>query len=300
MIEQYTNRIAAVLAESRLTVRKQDRLSWELQPTAHDCAFSLRACEDWLLLEAALDASAYAAATAEVFLPELLLGWNATLPGGAKFGVDGKFNLTVRAEVPLIEEFDCGPRATEALNCVLAGLARFNGPPLPRREEREEREETTLALSALAAETGWAFTERDDGRVSFDLPSPAGVLAATLQPHGCGARVWVPLAEVAGLSTASRHALAVLFLRAGSVLRLARPAFVADGDETSACFEVVFATAPTAAELTQALESLAVGVSMAAAEAKLLCEEQTAREFLCAANWIPRQETNNNTNQRTP
>jgi hypothetical protein len=154
-------------------------------------------------------------------------------------------------------------------------------------------------LAALATETGWTFTERPDGRHSFDLPSPAGALTATLEPRGAGgARLWVPLAELNGLTESSRRALAVLMLRAGSVLRLARAAFATDGDQRRACLEVVFDSMPVAAELTLALESLAVGVALAAAEAKLLCEEQTAREYLTVGTWTPREQGNNNNNNQ--
>jgi hypothetical protein len=282
MITEFTNRLAAALAETRATVREQNRMSWEVLTDAADRAVSLRAWDDWLLLEASLDASACAASIADAFMPEQLAMSNATLPGGAKFGVDARFNLTVRAEVPLIEDTDPGPRALEALHGVLAGLTRF-ASSMPEQTPAPSLVTATVDLKALAAETGWAFTERDNGRITFELPSPNGALTATLHTRdACAVRVWVSLAELTGLSTPSRQALAVLLLRAGAVLRFARPAFVTEGEATSACLEVVFATAPVAAELIQALESLAVGVAMAAAEASFLCQNQIALEYLAA------------------
>ena len=165
MIADHTNRIADALASSRRTVREQGRLSWEVQPDASGRAVILRASDDdWLLLDAPLDASACATAVAGIFLPEKLLRWNATLPGGAKFAVDAQFNLSVRAEVSLIEDLDPGPRAIEALDGVLAGLVRFGGEGSVQLTPSSAA--PAIDLKALACESAWPFTERDDGRPS--------------------------------------------------------------------------------------------------------------------------------------
>lgn len=295
-LEHHTHRITAALAETRATVREENRAAWEVQTPALDHPVHLRIVDDWLLFEAPLDANGSGASGAGIFLPEELIRWNATLPGGAKFSVDARFDLTVRAEVTLIEDVDPGPRLLEVWNGIEAGLARFHAQLEPTTAPAGS---AAVDLRTLAEEAGWAFTERQDGRVAFPLPSPSGTLSVTLQARGTGGvRVWVPLAELAEISTPSRHALALLLLRAGTVLRLARPAFATDGEQTSACLEVVFDSAPIAGELTQALESLAVGVALAATEAKLLCEEQTAREYLLTVGtWTPREQGHNNNQQ---
>ena len=298
--EQHTDRIAAALAETRAIIREENPMAWGIQTTGIGPDIRLCLADDWLLFEAPLDFNARGATAGGAFLPVELLQWNATLPGGAKFGVDACFNLALRAQLPLLEEIDPGPRLLEAWNGLETGIARFHArqdpaPPEPAPAPAAAGPD----MGTLAGETGWSFTERQDGRIAFELPSPAGALTATLQARdGGGLRVWVSLAALDELSTPSRHALAVLLLRAGWVLRLARPAFALDGGQTSACLEVVFDSAPLAAELTQALESLAVGVGLAAAEAKLLCEEQTAREYLTVGTWTPREQVNNNNNQQ--
>src|SRR5439155_12271629 len=99
------------------------------QSPARDCVVHVRVADDWLLFGAPLDATGRGLAVSGIFLPEELIRWNATLPGGAKFGVDAQFNLSVRAEVPLIEDVDPGPRLLEGWNGIEAGLARFHARP---------------------------------------------------------------------------------------------------------------------------------------------------------------------------
>ena len=295
-LELDTDRIATALASSRAAVRQENGAAWQLQSTVVERVIRLRADDDWLLFEAALDGTGCAAVGQDGFLPARLMRWNATLPGGAKFAMDDQFNLTVRAQAPLLEDVDPGPRLLEGWSGIEAGLQRFHAA---QEKTPAPSAATAPDLRALAAGTGWAFTERQDGGLAFELSSQDSSMMAAMHEtvHG-GVRAWVRLASLEELPAVSRDALAVLLLRAGSVLRLARPAFAPDDGRTSACLEVVFDTAPAGDELRLALESLAVGVTLAAREAKFLCDEQTAREYLTVGKWIPREQGDDKNKQQ--
>ena len=64
-----------------------------------------------------------------------------------------------------------------------------------------------------------------------------------------------------------RDAASQLLLRAAAVVRLVRPVLVADGAPR---FEVVFDTAPSAAELAHALSALAVACRLFGREAEVV------------------------------
>ncbi|MEY2410119.1 MAG: hypothetical protein QOF48_2789 [Verrucomicrobiota bacterium] len=294
--EYQTDRIASLISATRGVSRDGQRARWEVGTDLVDSPIFARVAGDWLLFEAPLRSNPRLAGATTAFLPEQLAGWNALLPGGARFGVDARFNITVRADVPLIDDFDPGPRALEALSGIEAGLAWFDGcEPSPRGAVSVE---VPVDFKLLADETGWALCDAPDGDASILVPAPAGPVPVQVEAHGeTGMRAWIAVAELDDLTPHSRHALAVLLLRASSVLRLARPAFARHHERQSAVFEVVFDSAPGAAEFNHAIESLAVSIAMAASEVKLLCEEQTARDYLIVGDWIPRDQGEHNNNQ---
>jgi len=297
-------RVIAALASNRAAVRQANPFAWQLQTTVIERVIEARVADEWLLLETSLDEiprRSNPGNSQDLVLPVQLLRWNATLPGGAKFAMDAQFNLSLRVEAALLEDTDPGPRLLEGWNGIEAGLARFYGDPeRPPTPARASATGTPLDLKTLAGETAWTFTERQDGSLAFELPSDeaGGAVVLVRETGSGGVRAWMPCASVEELHESSQHALAILLLRAGAVLRLARPAFVPDDAQTSACLEVQFDSVPVPAELTQAIESLAVGSTLAAREATLLCEEQAARDYLAAGTWIPREQGDNNNNQQ--
>ena len=320
----YSNRLAAALAATRAPVRDLGGAAWGIESATSGLSIQGRATSDWLQLFVELPAPPAMADGA--FLPAALLRWNRTLAGNARFSVNGQFVLALRAEVPVIDDLDPGPRLAEACDGIERGLApcgeREGGtgdPPTgmterqPALNSQRPNEGASAAVSpgespggtgqwpvlpaaditplkSLAEAAGWAFHAREDGRLVFALDDADAALQASLESRPDGSvRAWTTLASLAGLNETSQRAVAVLLLRLGTTLRFARPVFIGEGDAASAELEVIFTTPPQPAELALALESLAVGASLAAAEAKLLCHEQTAKEFLIVGDWASRE-----------
>jgi len=278
--------IATLLAGTCPGVREAGPAAWSLQPSRREAQVEARLVDDWLQLAAGpLSPSAVTGG----FLPETLLRWNSALAGNARFGVDADFAIRLGAEVPSLEDYDPGPCLSQAWTGLEQGLDWIHGGTVVMAEARAG--DATI-LKPIAEATGWAFHERQDGRLDFILDASATASASAQTRADGSVRVWLTLATLDGLSEASRRAVAVLLLRAGAVLRWARPVIVADAAGTSAVLEVIFATAPETRELGLALESLAVGAGLTAAEVKLICHEKAAKELLIVGNWAP-QETHN-------
>src|SRR4029077_12107179 len=100
--------IAAALAKCATTVEPVGHGRWTVTlSNGVDLAARARIDDGWLLLDAPLPG----AATAGVWE---LLGWNATLDGGARFVLGGSRHASgVRAEMPLDEDVDVQRRVVE-------------------------------------------------------------------------------------------------------------------------------------------------------------------------------------------
>jgi hypothetical protein len=82
------------------------------------------------------------------------------------------------------------------------------------------------------------------------------------------------------LSETSRRALSLFMLRAGALVRLARPSVEEMENQVAARFEVRFTTMPTAIELAHAFSSLSVACAMSAREAAALRDNAVAQHYL--------------------
>lgn len=218
-----------------------------------------------------------------------LLRRNATLDGLVKFaGLPGR-RTEIRAEIPLDLELDLD----QQIEAVARGLGRASAAlretahaPTPAQASPPAGTQagTGVDLPALCAELGMAFTERDDGALSVELPGVAGLCGhARLEPAsrtGGGFRAWLALGPCGELGPESREALGVLLLSASATVRLAR-AVVRPGDEGEmAGVEVQWPTVANARALEHALGALAAGGRYFGREVNALCDPSVARAYL--------------------
>jgi hypothetical protein len=260
-----------------------------------DLHVSARLEDDWLLLESAplpRPTQPIGEPLGER-TPWEVLRWHAGLSSGVKFATAPTATaLSLRAELPLIEDCDVRTRIREACAALKMAGARRAG-----------RDETTaapvVAASAdagaaadvfqLCRETTWNVIEREPGTAMVDLEVPGAFQQAAVRAcAGGGVVVSAALATERDdpLSPARRHALGLLLLRTGGVVRMARAATDMD-DGTGARFEVVFAGRPHPAELAHAIAALSVAWRLAGAEANVLAnDEAVAREYLKTSPWL--------------
>lgn len=203
-----------------------------------------------------------------------LLAWNATLVGGARFGLGP--GLALHADVPLDGGVDLGRRIAEACADFRTASAYLHGAgvgPAPLGIATPG-----VDLSALCRETGWTAKECGVGRVAVDLEVPGSFHRAVVEPRdGGGVAASVPLldAALAGTAPASgtcERAVALFLVRLGAVVRMAR-ATPSGGGTASPHLEVV-RHAPGPGELAHAFAALSVACRLAATEVMVLRHDE--------------------------
>jgi hypothetical protein len=287
-------RIAMALERSGVLVKQSGRGRWELALTnGKAVAATATLAGDWLILDAALGQRA----DREGLLR--LLALNASLRGLSKFVLPPDPRTThVRCDIPLVEDEGGGvglEAETESelerkieIECagLKKALARFHG------EKRDAEAVSKMAadtgrikegaeqLHRACNESGWKFSERTTGRLVVDLEAEGGFYQAAVAQRNEGAQVSVDLARWDRVEETSRHALATLLLRAGGLVRMARPSIEQLEAQIEARFEIVFTAIPAAAELAHAFSALSVACSLCGREAKAVQDEVIAREYL--------------------
>jgi hypothetical protein len=238
--------------------------------------------DGWLLLDAPLDG--VGASPPDSWE---LLRWNAMLPGGARFALRPR--LRARVDLPLDDGVDLSRRVLDACAGLEAARARLvHGPE--GEDAGPPGVAGAVALSDLCRESGWAFVEREEGRLAVELDVPGAFQQAAVEPHGGGVVVAVPVLEAAAApSSVCEQAVGVLLLRVCGIVRMARVVAEARNGYAPARFEVVFGSPPCAAELTHAFAALSVACRIAGREASVLWrDEGIARAYLGQCN--PREE----------
>jgi hypothetical protein len=175
-----------------------------------------------------------------------------------------------------------------------SALARFHEQkpvgsvkPRPAFDDREAAKPENLRR--VCEDIGWKFTERAAGKYVVDLEAQGEFFQATVEQRSVGALVSADVTRSNALSESSRHALAVLLLRAGAIVRMARPAIEEDESQIGARFEVAFGEQPRAFELAHALSALSVACSLCAREAKAMRDEIIAKEYLTIGSHVSQQ-----------
>ncbi|MBP6965321.1 MAG: hypothetical protein KBC96_13050 [Armatimonadetes bacterium] len=235
--------------------------------------------DDWLCIEA--DPEGVRRAFGGTPLPDLL-ALNARIAGGGKLVLphDGS-GVGLRAEIPLdgadLERWvraGCGGLA-EVLR------ARPNGDAL---QEDDAPAEDSSGLDEIVREAGWESARRRDG-LSAAVGEPGRTYRARIS--GCpggGVRASVSLGEHEPMHPACQEAISALLLRAGGVVRMARPVMsrCRDGERLRFGFEAVLPDGAAPAEMNHALSSLSVACALCAREAEALTDQGLARLYLAA------------------
>src|SRR5262249_29633417 len=259
--------IAGALAKCATAVETVGQGRWAITlSNGADLAASARVDSGWLLLDAPLPG----AATAR---PWDLLGWNATLEGGARFVLGGaRRTCGVRAEMPVEEEIDLHRRVVEMCAGFRAAMKKMHdrsGQDGPRASAMPP----TRDLSDLCRETGWMVTEHDAGRLAIDLEVPGAFQQAIVETRSDG-RVAATLAvlepSAAGggpPAPACAEGLGLLLLRCCAIVRMARAAAERQADALRPRFEGVFDSDPCVAELAHAFAALSGASRLASRDA---------------------------------
>jgi len=198
-----------------------------------------------------------------------LLQRNGELAGGVKFVLARTGpapQVQLRAEVPL----DIAP--PEARRHIARAHAGFCAAlaidPTPAITASDSAGEAAVDLDARLREVGWPAEVRPDGSLSVDLDVPEEFLAAEIETRAGETRCAVSLAAPESLDTTAWHATAMLLLRAGAVIRLARPVLSQPGGAPR--FEVALGGDPSPKELDHALAALAVACRLFAREVDIV------------------------------
>jgi hypothetical protein len=230
-----------------------------------------------------------------------LLMLNASLVGLSKFVLmPDHRSVRLRCDISLEQDDDefatnlvtgSTTRVQEACMDMKSALARFQdqkpGGSVKLNPAFDNQEVATPDhLRRVCEDVGWKFTERASGKYVVDLEAPGEFFQATVEQRSAGARVSAEVARLNAPAESSRHALAMLLLRAGALVRMARPAIEEDESQIGARFEVVFRELPRAFELAHALSSLSVACTLCGREAKAVQDEIIAKEYLTIGSHI--------------
>jgi len=228
-----------------------------------------------------------------------LLTLNASLVGLSKFVLmPDHRSVHVRSDISLSEDDDdfeavsnSATRVQEACVGMKSALARVHDEkPSGRVKSKPASDNQDAAkpehLRRVCEDAGWKFTERSTGKFVVDLEAQGGFFQAVVEPRSVGAHVSAEVARWDALAESSRHALAVLLLRAGALVRMARPAIEENETHVGARFEAVFSGLPRAFELAHAFSALSVACSLCGREAGAVQDEIIAKEYLTIGSHI--------------
>jgi hypothetical protein len=291
--------IAMSLEKSEATITQTGRGRWELElVNGKSVSASAMLLDGWLSIDVPV--------SDRIDHADLwkLLTLNASLVGLSKFVLmPDHRSVRLRCDISLSEDDDefetdfvsgATTRVQEACMDMKSALARFHEQkpvgsvkPRPAFDDREAAKPENLRR--VCEDIGWKFTERAAGKYVVDLEAQGEFFQATVEQRRVGSRVSADVTRSNALSESSRHALAVLLLRAGAIVRMARPAIEEDESQIGARFEVVFGEQPRAFELAHALSALSVACSLCAREAKAMRDEIIAKEYLTIGSHVSQQ-----------
>jgi hypothetical protein len=264
--------IEADLEAGCVRVRRVDR-TWRFRVGAHHGIAYVD--DSWLLME--LSTRRRRLLTIE------LLERNAATWGNAKHVLLDTGCIGVRAEVPL-DGFhgSTGAANRNAILDALTGLSHAVGSkaisavrtrpaPVGSGLGRDE------SLAMLCGESGWAFVERESGRIDIDLGVPRQPeLQATVAPRPNGASdVTIELLPAGDVPThpASLSAVVALMLSVSAHVRLARAVVLPSPEGRAAGFAVTLSQGRTVEELVHALTALSAAAEECGRELSALSQD---------------------------
>lgn len=234
---------------------------------------SARLTDDWLLFDAPLHG-----------IDEgrdlwRLLALNAQLNGGAKFALVGP-HTRLRAEIALTDEIDAATRLTETCAALKEALSLAEGLRDDGPHSLSIISTNRASLPSLCSQAGWAFTERDGGKLVVNLEARNGFHQALIEQARGGVSISTEIMRARGLSLLSRQSLGALLLRASAELRMARAAVEEEEDQSTIRFEARFDSAPASMEIDRALAALSLACALCARESRSLENDFLARQYL--------------------
>ena len=204
---------------------------------------------------------------------EQMLALNADLPAPAKLVLAPNGEPLLRHDRPIDPDCDLEELNRAASETFERALVRLHGTNIATSVAGDAPPLATIA--ELCGEAGWQAVVRA-ARVTVDLDC-AEYFQAELTPLGGGLAIRVEVAQLGAAGPEGVEAARVLLLRAGGLVRFARPVVSAG----AARFEVLFSTQPTALEIGDALSALSIACRLAGRETALLAGAETiAREYL--------------------
>lgn len=288
--------IAMSLERSEATITQTGRGRWELAlVNGKSVSATAMLLDGWLSIDVPVSDR-----TDHADLWKLLT-LNASLVGLSKFVLlPDHRSLRLRCDIPLTEDDDefetdlvsgSTARVQEACVDIKSALARFHdekpgGSVKQKPASDKQKAARPEQLRRVCEDIGWKFTERAAGKYVVDLEAQGQFFQATVEQRSVGARVSTEVTRSNALSESSRHALAMLLLRGGALVRMARPAIEESESQIGARFEVVFSELPRAFELAHALSALSVACSLCAREAKAVQDDIIAKEYLTIGSHI--------------
>ncbi len=219
-----------------------------------------------------------------------LLALNAQLSGGAKFALTGP-HTRLRAEIALTDEIDATARLTETCAALKEALSlaeglRDEGPHSLSITSKDNR----ASLPSLCSQSGWAFTERDGGKLAVNLEARNGFHQALIERSRGGVSISTEIMRAKNLSQHSRQSMGALLLRASAELRMARAAVEEDDDQFAIRFEARFDSAPGSIEIDRALAALSLACALCARETRALEQDSLARRYLAVGGFPEQRE----------
>jgi hypothetical protein len=282
-IERQTTAILAASRDLDVRVTAIGPLQWALSVPAWPSTVAARLDGDWLFLESALPAGPGPWTHWE------LLRWNSRLAGPGKFALAPDGRSGFRAELPLAEPGVLPARLRGWCADLAAVADRLSDPgeapppaPPAAGEAACDGASAREQLGPACEAAGWPFTEGSASQLRVPLDLPEGYHQACIDLHSDDTvRASVELARFDRLSRLGRRALGILLLGASGLVRLARGAIRADGDEeVRALFEVRFSLPLGEGELHHALSALATAARLCGREVDALRGELLAKTYL--------------------
>jgi len=295
-VDKQEKRIAMSLEKCGASISQTGRGRWELEMVnGKSVSASAALLDGWLSIDAPV--------TDRIERADLwgLLTLNASLAGLSKFVLmPDHRSVHVRCDLSLADDDygfeeitanDPAARVQEECAGMKNALARFhNEKPSakPKSNLGSDNDDACKSehLRRVCDDAAWKFTERSTGKFVVDLEAQGGFFQAVVEQRSAGAYVSAEVARWDALAESSRHALAVLLLRAGALVRMVRPAIEEHETQIGARFEVSFNTLPKAVELAHALSALSVACSLSGREARAVQDEIIAREYLTIGSYI--------------
>jgi hypothetical protein len=212
-------------------------------------------------------------------LPDLLAR-NVALPPDSKYVLGAGGQLVVRVESRREDPLGHSPYGGHEAPMASPGVPAH--PATAASDGAGQALAARLDIIATAcAEAGQTVTRGpgDSLRVELDGAPELGPVCVTADAYP-GARFRVSLITCPALSEASTLAWAVLGLLGGGAVRLVRAATIQQEAQTVLLLEACVGARPEPAEVLDALDALALGARLMAAEARALLDPGPARIYL--------------------